>query len=637
MNKRAWARYSMALLLVVVTLSFFDRFFTVEGESGEPKVVLMRLEDVGPGGQYDTPEQLGKLRCVLEYLGEQHVRYQIGVIPRWLDFLPDMTVYDQSLDRQDIPYIRSFTSVLKNAEQNGAVIGMHGYTHQVGQTRRSDGHQESGIGNEFDVAGLPETSQPAYAKERLEAGLQILKAADISPKFWEAPHYHSAVGQDDMFRSFFGIIYENDKSKPNQQTAFYKNVRNTGLSTQTLGAAYVPTPFSFIPYNRDEKLILNQTGKGKRLASFFYHPFLEFKHLQPVLDREGNPVLRDGLPEFTYPVKAKSILQKLIGSVREEGFSFYSLQDYVPFTPAQSVRFRNDKESLVRLGDADGDGQCDIVVRDFQNGTFNVTSGSYRGSRNEQPQAAKAWLNVAFNKGDQVALFDYNQDGKSDLWLLRATGQVEAYRSTGDSFVIDHTWKTAGPIDWLDVYPLRQADGSWVVTGVSKAKSELQGLYLSKGELKATAPLKIRSVSDKKWLISKAGGPGTSEHLWMPKTASNSYIDFEFDPVALQWKVNREKLDVPEDDGELRLGDFNGDGKEDILFWNDSEKTAAIMERDDEGKYRVVSRFGPWGKDGARLVVKDFDGNGKSDLGLLGMTDGVLDIALSYQSEKDGL
>lgn len=633
MKKRAWVRYGMALLLVTALFGYYDRLFTAAGESGEPKVVLMRLEDIGPGGQYESPEQLGKLRTVLEYLGGNNVRYQIGVIPRWLNFMPDQSVYDRSLDRRDDPYIRSFTNVLKNAESSGAVIGMHGYTHQVGQTRRDDGHHESGIGNEFDVAGIPETSQPAFAEERLEAGVRILQAAGITPKFWEAPHYHSAAAQDDVFRSFFGIVYENERSMPNQQNVFYHNVRNKGAGSATLGAVYVPTPFSYIPYNKDEKLILNQLGKRQRLASFFYHPFLEFSHLQPVLDTDGNPVLRDGLPEFAYASNGKSILQKLIAGVRDKGYSFYSLQDYVPFTPAQSVRFHAN-ETFARLGDADGDGVTDIVVRNSAKGGFNVIRGSNNGLRNDRRQAGEKWLDASFDAGDKAAMFDYDNDGKSDLWLLRTTGKVEAYRSNGTAFVLDRTWKTAAPLDWQDIYPLRQADGSWVIAGTSKEKSELQGFYLKSGKLKPTVPMKVRSVSDKRWLISKAGGAGAAEHLWIPKLASNSCIDLVFDPAALQWKASRFRLDAPEADGELRLGDFNGDGKEDLLFWDGGEMTATVMLKGEDGKYRKTPRFGPWGEPGAGLIVRDFDGNGKSDLGLLGGKAGVLDVALSFQTKE---
>lgn len=631
MKTRSWVRYGLSLLIAMASFGFSDRFFTAEGGQSDAKFVLMRFEDIGPGGQYDSPEQLGKLRTVFEYLQQQKISYQIGVIPRWVNYLQDAPAYDRSLDNKDDPYIRAFVKVLQNAEQGGGVIGMHGYTHQVGQAPRKDGHQESGIGNEFNIAGIEETSTPAFAQQRIQAGLAIMKQADIMPRFWESPHYHTAVSQADVFRTYFGIIYENEPNKAGQPGISYQPSRNSGYGADTLGAAYVPTPFSYIPYNKDEKLIVNQLGNSKRLPSFFYHPFLEFKHLAPVLNEEGNPVIRDGLPEYRYLDKDKSNLQKLVADVRRKGYTFYSLLDAVPFTPSQSIRFRMGKENFVRIGDVDGDGQADLVTVDPQAGGIFVIKGSFNGMRSDPQQASELWLNVAIGKGDQVALFDYDNDGKNDLWILRASGKVEAYRSTGTAFAPAKSWKGFGALDWIDVYPVRLADGSWVVTGVSKSKSELQGLYYKNGELKATVPLKIRSISDKKWLISRAGGAKASEHLWIPKIASGTIIDLDFDAASMRWNVDRLQLQVPEDDGELRLGDFNGDGKEDILYWNSTERKATVLMQDENGSYRVVSRFGPWGKEGSRLIVKDFDGNGKSDLGLIS-GDGVLDVALSFQT-----
>ncbi|MDF2937985.1 MAG: repeat protein, partial [Paenibacillaceae bacterium] len=171
----------IAVSFIVLTLLFASyQIMMASGENSEPKVIMLRLEDVGPGGEYSNMDQLGKLRTVLEFLGQQEVHYQIGVIPRWVNYGEQGLTYSRSLDQLGDLYTESLVAVLKNAVQEGAVIGMHGFTHQVGEAKRADGHQESGIGNEFNVPDVPETLTPAFAAQRMTEGLKIFDSVGIT-------------------------------------------------------------------------------------------------------------------------------------------------------------------------------------------------------------------------------------------------------------------------------------------------------------------------------------------------------------------------------------------------------------------------------------------------------------------------
>ncbi|MDF2668471.1 MAG: hypothetical protein K0R67_777, partial [Paenibacillus sp.] len=352
--------------IVVITLLMIFSFNSIPyisavGTDNQPKYILLRLEDIGPGGQYEGPEQLGKLRAVIELLKEYKVHYQMAVIPRWIEIPKDGKRYDISLDKTDDPYVAAFVSLLKQAESNGAVIGMHGYTHQVGDVRRDDGQHESGIGNEFNVSNVEETKSTRFAQQRVEEAIQIFEGINIRPKFWEAPHYQTTPEQDEVFRCFFGLHYQADMFKNrNPVSAQYSTARNTRVGETSLGAVNVPTPLSYIPYNRDADIILKQLDQSDRLPSFFFHPFLEFKHLTPVLDANGAPVLQDGLPLYRYPAKSKSILTKLLIQLEQKGYKFIPITDYIPFTPAQSVRIEGMSEKNIQIADVTGDGQADV-------------------------------------------------------------------------------------------------------------------------------------------------------------------------------------------------------------------------------------------------------------------------------------
>ncbi|MDF2815535.1 MAG: repeat protein, partial [Paenibacillus sp.] len=430
-------RMRLFIVCVLMIVSFNSiPYISAVGNDNQPKYILMRLEDVGPGGQYEGPEQLGKLRAVMELLKEYKVRYQMAVIPRWIDIAKDGKRYDVSLDKSDDPYVESFVNLLKQAESSGAVIGMHGYTHQVGDVRRADGQHESGIGNEFNVLDVEETNSPKYAQKRVEEAKQIFDGINIHPKFWEAPHYQTTPEQDEVFRCYFGLLYQADMHKDrNTVTTQYAPARNTRVGETSLGAVNVPTPLSYIPYNRDADIILNQLDKADRLPSFFFHPFLEFKHLIPVLDSDGDPVIQDGIPLYKYPAKAKSILQKLLIQLEQKEYKFIPITDFIPFSPAKSVPLEEVSDRNVQLADVTGDGQADVVRWDAKRGEIRVKAGEFKGYRNEPVGDAKTWASIPYHTGDVWTLFDHNSDGRNDLWILRADGQWMSYHSNGSAFV----------------------------------------------------------------------------------------------------------------------------------------------------------------------------------------------------------
>ncbi|MGV2805802.1 DUF2334 domain-containing protein, partial [Clostridium perfringens] len=46
---------------------------------------LIRLEDIGPGGWYETEEQQAKLLVIAQFLHHQQIPFHLAVIPRYVD------------------------------------------------------------------------------------------------------------------------------------------------------------------------------------------------------------------------------------------------------------------------------------------------------------------------------------------------------------------------------------------------------------------------------------------------------------------------------------------------------------------------------------------------------------------------
>jgi hypothetical protein len=610
------------------------QIITVEGADNNPKFVLIRLEDLGPGGYYGSLEGLGKLRTVFEFLEQKHVRYSMAVIPRWINLLPDGTRYDRSLDQTSEPYIQSYNRVLHQAIQAGATLGMHGYTHQAGDIRREDGHHTTGIGNEFNESGLEETTTASFAEQRVKEGLRVFHQAGLFPHFWEAPHNHTSPEQDQVFSSYFGLIYQAHVSvNPNPAKAQYENESNQGFRSSTLGAVYVPTPLTYIPGNKDEKVILNQIGKTDRVNSFYYHPFLEFNQLKPVVDQSGNVVIRDGLPEYQYPDENKSNLQKLIAQLNSKGYSFYSIHDYIPFTPANRVRVGSGQETNVQVGDVTGRGQADLVTWEKKSGNISVIEGQFKDMRNESQPQPKVWTTIANSDGAAFTLNDMNGDGKKGLWVIYPNGKLESYLSNGSRFILNNKWMI--PTNrWLDVYELRQPNGDCVLAGQSQDRSQLLGIYLHNGVAKAIKPYLFKSNSTRELIVRDLKKEGM-QSLFFARKDSSQGVQLDFDREALQWKSKKVAFNIPNELGEIHFGDFNGDGKEDILRWDAKNLTNRVYQQIEENEYKVLPAFGPWGRSGSRLVLADFDANGKKDIALINDRDVNMDIALSYQGSDD--
>ena len=126
-----------------------------------------------------------------------------------------------------------------------------------------------------------------------------------------------------------------------------------------------------------------------------------------------------------------------------------------------------------------------------------------------------------------------------------------------------------------------------------------------------------------------------ADQLSYCRKTGNSCIRLEVMPGENTWTAERREISLAGGMGDRQLaGYFIGDGLEYMLVWNDSDRRVTLYRQDEEGSYNKFSTLGPWGLEGARPLVMDLDGDGRSDLALM-EPDGSLDTAISFQMQQE--
>lgn len=250
----------------------------------------IRLEDVAAGDVYLKEGNLEKLRVVGDMLKKNNVPYHIAWVPRYV--FPEKGV-DNDLLKVNNFVNAEFIYTLDYLVNRGALIGLHGYTHQYGNA-------ESIIGSEFeDKSNLTIEEK----KKKVKDAINTAQLLNIPYRFFETPHYRSNAEFQTMLEGYFNYIYEPCIGKWNQKP--YLSERNNKT-------VYIPAPLSYVQ-DEDVESLFNRLkeGKGKKLASFFYHPTKEFKYID--IRNDGNNIV------YTY---GESPMKRIIKRFNEEGIKF---------------------------------------------------------------------------------------------------------------------------------------------------------------------------------------------------------------------------------------------------------------------------------------------------------------------------
>jgi len=265
------------------------------------------------------------------------------------------------------------------------------------------------------------------------------------------------------------------------------------------------------------------------------------------------------------------------------------------------------------LADFSGDGHSDVLWRN------TLTGENYLYPMNgTQILAGEGYLRTVADPNWTVAgIGDFDGDGRADiLWRNTSTGQNYIYFMDGTTIkptegfirtVADQSWQVAGIADF-------DGDGKDDILWRNSATGE-NYIYLMNGTAILTEGY-LRQVADLNWKIVGVGdfdGDGKADILWRNSSSGQNYVYLMNGTAILTEGYLRTVADPA---WQVKgVGDFDGDGKADIVWRNSTSGQNYLYPMDGitikptEGYIRTVADLA-W----QIVAVGDYDGDGKSDL-----------------------
>jgi uncharacterized repeat protein (TIGR01451 family) len=253
------------------------------------------------------------------------------------------------------------------------------------------------------------------------------------------------------------------------------------------------------------------------------------------------------------------------------------------FQPAVSYSAGTEPE-WVAVGDFNGDGKADLVVANYGSQNLNVLLGNGDGT-------FRAAVNYSLFGGSlAVAIGDFNGDGKADLAVAdydNATldvllGNGDGTFSTPLAYpVSDILGATPGPC--FVVVGDFNGDGK-LDAAVSNCNSDNVSVFLGNGD--GTFPLKPNYIYN----VGSA-------------------------PVS------------------IAVGDFNGDGRADLVVTNYGGNLSVLLGNGD-GTFQAAVAY-PTGNGPSGVAVGDFSADGRTDLAVANFLDNTVSVLMGIVSNPD--
>ncbi|MFV9510023.1 DUF2334 domain-containing protein [Tepidibacillus sp. LV47] len=604
------------------------------------KRALIRLEDLGPYDYYTSEESIIKLKVIADYLYSENVHFHASVIPR---IVYPANKYNKSIGDVTDPVVASFNDTMRYFLSRGGTLSIHGYTHQYGLSI-------SGLGFEFSSHDCSKNCPPddqsdactnayafrnSYASRRMRMAFDTFRISRLPLSYlFVTPHYAASPTQRCIMEAWTGIFFEDDPLNPTKRTL---TIRDTDHPFYR-GVVYIPTRLGYVrgsDPNYDVERICReaQTFTEQDLAGLYYHPILDFPFIH--ISETG---------EIQYD--ENSYLKRIIRCMKEHGFKFVSADEVVHFSPnVRQTDFFGGTENVFLTADVNADHKTDFIIWQPKNGTwfFGLSNLENYPSRQDVGGFSShlALTNWAISNIWKPLTGDFNGDKQSDVVVWNSNdGDWQVALSNGSRLI-----PTPGKDDfsWIKSWGIGEHWIPFVGDFNGDGKDDIMIRNPHTGEWKVALSNGQYFIEDGNWLQTWAKGENwvsvvgdfngdgkTDVAVWLPENGNWQVAISDgarFVPQG-SWLRNYASSRI----WKAYVGDFNGDGKDDILVVDTVRGDWQVALSTGKSFTPIWGAFEPWaaGKD-TQPLVGDFHGTGKTCICARqpNLRNGTIDFAIS--------
>ena len=295
-------------------------------------------------------------------------------------------------------------------------------------------------------------------------------------------------------------------------------------------------------------------------------------------------------------------------------------------TPVEISRQSDTSWYPAQLGDYNGDGRADVLWRHRRNGTLRtellsdttvVATGSLMASADAAMRIPNAARAAAVQAGADP---DTTADAHSDIfWRHSTTNDVAVWQMRGATREANDTIVNVPDTRWS----IRAAgdfneDGNSDLVWAHSQGGEVAVWFLKGSQLLTAEYITALTGDELNYKIEGSGdfdGDGNTD-LVLRHATSGSVRFWELDHPAngQGWNVTISEVAVTDLNWKIAgLGDFDGDGRTDLLWWQQAASYVAVWLMDGGGTFRsvAVSSIAPvW----IPQRVTDVTGDGRADV-----------------------